>query len=188
MKLSAPVGGPGWHPKAENGSTNVVTYVTSSQGNGAIGYDEYAFALNANAPVARLRDPAGRYVPPAAQNVTAALTAAVVDENPHSARYLQENLADVYASKNPLSYPLSYYGYLIVPRSGTKLPPIFSAAAGRSLSTFVIFALCGGQRQERALGYAPLPRNLVSAGLKQVAQIPGHVAVPTISECEKLAG
>jgi ABC-type phosphate transport system substrate-binding protein len=151
----------------------VVVYVTSSQGNGAIGYDEYAYAVNAHAPVAWLGNPAGRYVLPAARNVTAALTAAIVNENPHSAHYLQENLADVYTSKNPLSYPLSYYGYLIVPRSGTRVPPIFSAAAGRTLSTFVIFALCAGQRQAAALGDAALPRNLVSAGLRQVAQIPG---------------
>ena len=74
-----------------------------------------------------------------------------------------------------------------MPRSGTKVPPVFSTAAGRSLSTNVIFALCAGQRQAAALGGAPLPRNLVSAGLRQVTQIPGHVAVPPLSKCDKAA-
>ena len=37
--------------KSENGSNNVATYITSSYGNGAIGYDEYAYALNAHYPV-----------------------------------------------------------------------------------------------------------------------------------------
>jgi ABC-type phosphate transport system substrate-binding protein len=60
-----PVSGPGWHSKAENGSFNVVTYVTSSRGDGTIGYDEYAYALAAGVPVARLRNTAGHVaVPP----------------------------------------------------------------------------------------------------------------------------
>jgi ABC-type phosphate transport system substrate-binding protein len=181
-----PVSGPGWHPKAETGSGNVVTYVTSSRGDGTIGYDEYAYALAAGVPVGRLRNTAGRYVLPAPLNVTEALTRAVVDENPRSAHYTQENLTGVYTDKNPLSYPLSYYGYLIVPRSGTKIPPIFTSAVGRSLSTFVLFGLCVGQTEAGPLGYAALPRNLVSAGLRQVTQIPGHVAVPPLSKCDRL--
>lgn len=181
-----PAGGPGWHPTARTGSGNVVTYVTSGQGNGAIGYDEYAYALSASAAVARIANAAGRYVLPGSSNVTEALTRAVVDENPHSAGYLQENLAAVYTDRNPLSYPLSYYGYLIVPRSGTRIPPIFNNAAGRSLSTFVLFALCTGQRIAAERGYARLPRNLVGAGLQQVARIPGHVAVPPLSRCDRL--
>jgi phosphate ABC transporter phosphate-binding protein len=180
-----PVSGPGWHAKPENGSSGVVAYIMSGKANGAIGYDEYAYALAAYAPVAKLANPAGRYVLPAPVNVTAALADAAVNENPRSPSYLQENLTAVYADKNPASYPLSYYGYLIVPRSGTKVPPIFGTAAGRSLSTFVIFGLCAGQRQAAALGDAPLPRNLVAAGLKQVIQIPGHVAVPTLAACAK---
>ena len=32
-----------------------------------------------------------------------------------------------------------------------------------------------------------MPRTLVSAGLRQVTQIPGHVAVPPLSECYKPA-
>ncbi len=179
-----PVSGPGWHAKGETGANAMIGYVTSSRSDGAIGYVENGYALIAKAQVARLRNPAGRYVLPAANSVTQALTHAVVDENPHSAGYLQENLAGSFTDKNPLSYPLSYYGYLIVPRSGTKLPPIFSTAAGRSLSTFLIFALCAGQQQAAALGGASLPRNLVSAGLRQVAQIPGHAAVPPLSKCE----
>ena len=180
-----PVSGPGWHPKAEEGSEAVIDYVTSSKDNGAIGYDEYAYALNAKAPVASIANPDGRFVQPTARNVTEVLTKAVVNENPRSADYLQEDLAGVYANRNPDSYPLSYYGYLIVPRSGTKLPPIFNSAVGRSLSTFVLFGLCAvGQREAADFGYAPLPANLVAAGLRQVTQIPGHVAVPRLSKCE----
>jgi ABC-type phosphate transport system substrate-binding protein len=180
-----PASGPGWHAEGETGSAATVDYVTSAQGNGAVGYDEYPYALFGKAPVAEISNADGRYVRPTAANVTEALTRAVVDENPHSASYLQEDLAGVFANKNPNSYPLSYYGYLIVPRAGTKVPPIFNRAAGRSLSAFVIFGLCKGQTQVAALGYAPLPRNLVAAGLRQVVQIPGHVAVPSLAKCSR---
>lgn len=62
-------------------------------------------------------------------------------------------------------------------------PPILTKAARRTLSAFVIYGLCAGQREVAALGYAPLPRNLVSAGLLDVARIPGHVAVPALARC-----
>jgi hypothetical protein len=65
-----------------------------------------------------------------------------------------------------------------VPRTGTKLPPVFSLAAGRSLSAFVSYLLCSGQRLTSDLGYAPLPAALVKGGLEQAAHIPGHVHIP----------
>jgi ABC-type phosphate transport system substrate-binding protein len=173
----------GWgNVKAENGSTNVVTFVDRPFANGAIGYDEYAYALNAHAPVAALRNPAGRYVLPSATNVTVALTAAQIDENPHSADFLQQNLDRVYTFRNPRSYPLSSYSYLVVPRTGRKpAPPTFSRAKGRTLSTFVAFLLCPqGQRQVPALGYAKLPANLVRGGLLQAGHIPGHIRIPQL--------
>jgi ABC-type phosphate transport system substrate-binding protein len=170
--------------RAENGSNNVMTYITSSFGNGAIGYDEYAYPLGAQWPVARLRNPAGDYVLPTATNVTTALTQAVVVTNPHSPNYLQVNLDKVYTYGNPASYPLSYTGYLIVPRTGTKPPPPnFTNAKGRTLSAFTVFALCHGQSQLPALGYAPIPPNLIKDGLQQAAHIPGHGPIPTPAQC-----
>jgi ABC-type phosphate transport system substrate-binding protein len=170
--------------KAENGAANVMTYITSASGNGAIGYDEYAYVLAARSPAAQLRNPAGKYVGPTAVNVTTALTQAVVDTDPHSPNYLQVNLDKVYTSKNPVNYPLSYSAYLIVPRTGPKpVPPNFTNAKGRTLSTFNVFALCGGQVHLAQLGYAPLPPNLVKDGLQQTGQIPGHIHIPTLSRC-----
>ena len=170
--------------KAENGATNVMTYITSRFGNGAIGYDEYAYALGAHSPVAKLRNPAGDYVLPTAANVTTALTQAVIDSDPHSPTYLQVNLDKVYTYNNPASYPLSYTGYLIVPRTSPKPPPPnFTNAKGRTLSAFTVFALCHGQSQLAALGYAPLPPNLVKDGLQQAAHIPGHGPIPSPAQC-----
>jgi ABC-type phosphate transport system substrate-binding protein len=164
--------------KGQNGSNNVAGYISSSASNGAIGYDEYPYSLPARIPVLELQNPAGDYVPPAAINVTTALTAALINEDPHSPHFLQENLDRVYTFKNPKSYPLSSYSYWIVPRTGTRQPPNFSKAKGNTLSLAVKYALCGGQVHLDQLGYAALPPNLVAGGLLAAKSIPGHVHIP----------
>jgi ABC-type phosphate transport system substrate-binding protein len=166
--------------KLESGSNAVSVYVTSSYGEGAIGYDEYAYALNAHWPVVAMENPAGYYVLPSASNVAVALTQAQINEDPSSPNFLQQNLDDVYTYTDPRSYPLSSYSYLIVPRTGTPQPPIFNDNVGRSLSTYIDFYLCQGQQQAGALGYSPLPINLVTGAFLQVNKIPGTVGAPNI--------
>jgi phosphate ABC transporter phosphate-binding protein len=167
--------------KSENGSNNVATYITASYGNGAIGYDEYAYALNSHYPVVKVLNSAGYYVLPSASNVAVALTKAVINEDSHSADFLQQNLDSVYTFTDPRSYPLSSYSYLIVPRAGTHEPTNFSNAKGKTLSTFVDYFLCGGQREVAALGYSPLPLNLVQGGLLQSSKIPGAIPGPNLT-------
>jgi ABC-type phosphate transport system substrate-binding protein len=167
--------------KSENGSNNVATYVTASYGNGSIGYDEYAYALNAHYPVVKVLNPAGYYVLPTASNVAVALTKAVINENSHSADFLQQDLDSVYTFTDPRSYPLSSYSYLIVPRQHTHQPTNFSTAKGKSLSAFADYFLCAGQREVAALGYSPLPLNLVKGGLLQSSNIPGAIPGPNLT-------
>jgi len=186
--LTPPCGPTEFYPpfgnaRAENGSANVMNFLTSTFGNGSIGYVEYAYALASHLPVVKLRNPAGRYVLPTAANVTTALTQAVINERASSRNFLQQNLNRVYTYTNPASYPLASYSYLIVPREGTPLPGNFTEAKGRTLSAFAVFALCGGQRFLNQLGYAPLPSGLVQGGLKQAAHIPGHGPIPTPAQC-----
>jgi ABC-type phosphate transport system substrate-binding protein len=184
--ISAPCGQTEFYPqfgnaKSENGSNNVATYITSSYGNGSIGYDEYAYALNSHYPVVKVLNPAGYYVLPTASNVAVALTQAIINNNPSSQDYLQQNLDHVYTYTDPRSYPLSSYSYLIVPRIRAPEPTNFSNAKGRTLSTFVNFLLCAGQQQSAALGYSPLPINLVKGGFIQVDHMPGHVPTPNFA-------
>jgi ABC-type phosphate transport system substrate-binding protein len=184
--ISAPCGQTEFYPqfgsaKAENGSNNVITYITSSFGNGSIGYDEYAYALNSHYPVVQVLNPDNYFVGPTPQNVAVALTQAIINENQGSANFLQQDLHKLYRFKDPRNYPISSYSYLIVPRSGTHPPTNFSNAKGATLSTWINFMLCGGQHQMAQLGYSPLPKNLVQGGLIQNAKVPGHVAVPSIN-------
>jgi ABC-type phosphate transport system substrate-binding protein len=167
--------------KLESGSNAVSVYITSSYGEGAIGYDEYAYALNAHWPVVAMENAAGYYVLPSASNVAVALTQAQIDEDSSSPNFLQQDLDSVYTFRDPRSYPLSSYSYLIVPKVGAKQPPIFNDNVGRSLSTYIDFYLCQGQQQAAALGYSPLPINLVQGAFLQVDKIPGTIGAPNIN-------
>ncbi|MFC1433133.1 substrate-binding domain-containing protein [Streptacidiphilus sp. N1-3] len=166
---------------AQNGSDVVANYIQSPTGEGTIGYDEYAYAKRANWPVIKVLNPAGYYALPTASNVAVALTAAKikgVDDNtsPSNPDYLQQNLDGVYTMKDPRSYPISSYSYLIVPRSGESrgIPPRFTAAKGSALSKYIGYILCAGQGEADQLGYSPIPRGLVKGGLLQVAHVLGN--------------
>jgi ABC-type phosphate transport system substrate-binding protein len=163
--------------KAENGSNNVMAYITSTYGNGSIGYDEYAYAINAHYPVVQLLNPAHYFVGPTPSNVAVSLHHAIINENPGSPDFLQQDLHALYTLKDSRDYPLSSYSYLIVPRSGTHQPTNFNTSKGRTLSTWVNYLLCSGQSRLAGLGYSPLPANLVSGGLLQNAKIPGNVSI-----------
>ena len=168
---------------AQNGSDVVANYIQSSTGEGTIGYDEYAYAMRANWPVVKVLNPAGYYSLPTASNVAVALTAAKirgVDDNtsPTDPNYLQQNLDGVYTNRDPRSYPISSYSYLIVPRGGESrgVPKRFDDAKGSALSRYIGYILCAGQGEAGGLGYSPIPRGLVKGGLLQVSHIPGNAS------------
>jgi len=162
------------YAKAQNGSNGVADYVASSYAEGAITYVEYAYALNLGFPVVKLLNQAGYYTGPTAPNVAVALTKAVINAD------LTQDLDAVYGNPDPRIYPLSSYSYMIVPTDTTSP---FTATKGKTLSTFVNYFLCQGQQKAPALGYSPLPLNLVQAGFSQVLRIPGNVAPPAIGAC-----
>jgi ABC-type phosphate transport system substrate-binding protein len=154
---------------AQNSSDGVMNYLTSLAANGAIGYDEYSYALSKGFPVAKVGNTAGYFVAPAPANVSLSLTQAVVDTNPASPTYLTANLDNVYSYNDPRAYPLSSYSYLILPTSAQDAR--MTTAKRQSLADFVDYALCAGQGSISNIGYSPLPLNLVGSGLTQLQQL-----------------
>ncbi|TPW73638.1 phosphate ABC transporter substrate-binding protein PstS [Schumannella sp. 10F1B-5-1] len=150
--------------KAQNGSLGVAGYVSQGYGEGAITYVEYSYAMKSGFPVAKVLNASGYYVEPTAASVAVALMQARINGD------LTQNLDGVYANTDKRNYPLSSYSYMIVP---TKVRGIFTEAKGNTLGTFASYMLCEGQQQASALGYSPLPMNLVKAGFAQIARIPG---------------
>lgn len=167
--------------KAQSGSNGVAGYVSQDYGEGAITYVEYSYALRSGFPVAKVLNAAGYYVEPTANAVAVALLKAAINTNSGSADYLTQILDGVYNNSDPRTYPLSSYSYMIVP---TQVAGIFTERKGITLSTFATYMLCEGQQQATALGYSPLPMNLVLAGFDQIARIPGSSGTaPNINSC-----
>ena len=172
----------------KDGSDEVAGFMASPTSQGAIGYDEYAYALNYGIPVVKMLNTAGYYTLPTPSNVAIALQAAIINDNPNSVDYLMQDLHEVYTFNDPRTYPLSSYSYLIVPRdssvTGLPVPSTFNTAKGVTLSTWLNYVLCGAQQSAGTLGYSPLPKNLVVGGFAQVDHIPGHVATPNTSSLQ----
>lgn len=156
--------------KAQSGSLGVAGYVSQAYGEGAITYVEYSYALKSGFPVAKVLNAAGYYIEPTAPSVAVALLKAAINTTPSSPDYLTQILDGVYNNTDKRTYPLSSYSYMIVP---TAVAGIFNTNKGNTLGSFASYLLCEGQQQAAALGYSPLPMNLVLAGFDQIKRIPG---------------
>ncbi|MCO4236204.1 substrate-binding domain-containing protein [Pseudarthrobacter raffinosi] len=153
---------------AQNGSQGVTTYSANNQF--TINYDEYSYAQGIGFPVAQVKNAAGFYTLPTEHAVAVALTQASINQDKASANYLSQDLSKVYGYKDPRTYPMSAYSYMIVPTQATNA---LNPAQGATLGFFANYALCEGQRPMGQLGYSPLPMNLVLAGMEQIRKIPG---------------
>ncbi|MDR1188421.1 MAG: phosphate ABC transporter substrate-binding protein PstS [Bifidobacteriaceae bacterium] len=166
---------------SRSGSNGVAGYVAQSHAVGAITFVEYSYALNAGFPVAKVLNRAGYYSEPTASNVAVALLAAQINQDQSSPDYLTQDLRGVYTNADPRAYPLSSYSYIILP---TALESGFTEDKGLTLADFGAYFLCEGQQQAEALGYSPLPVNLVLAGQAQIEKVPGgDPAIKGINQC-----
>jgi phosphate transport system substrate-binding protein len=151
---------------AQSGSLGVSGYVKQDQSVGAITYVEYSYAKSAGFPAAKLLNKAGFYVLPTAEAVAVGLLGARINPD------LSSNLTGVFGSTDKRAYPLSSYSYMVIPTTNDNG---FSNEKGNTLADFANYFLCQGQQQADALGYSPLPLNLVKAGFDQIRRIPGAV-------------
>jgi phosphate transport system substrate-binding protein len=154
---------------AQNGSDGVINFVTSAAANGAIGYDEYSYALGKAYPVAQLENKAGYFTAPTQYNVAVALTRAQINTNPSSPDYLLQNLDNVYTSPDKRAYAMSSYSYMIIPTSPTD--GRMTTAKRQTLADFLYWDICGGQAEMGPIGYSPLPINLVEASFAQTNKL-----------------
>jgi phosphate transport system substrate-binding protein len=162
----------------QNGSASAMNYIKSSAGNGAIGVVEYSFALSDNYPVASLENQAGYFVPPVQYNVAIALRNATIDENPSDANYMRPNLDPVFRSTDRRAYPLSFYSSMLIPTSATD--DKMTTAKRQTIADYAYYAICQGQAEVGAIGYAPLPLNLVQAGFAQIDRLGAAEADPNV--------
>jgi phosphate transport system substrate-binding protein len=160
--------------KGQNGSLGVAGYVSQDYGEGAITYVEYSYALKSGFPVVKVLNNSGYYVEPTYQSVAVALMGAQINSD------LTQNLDGVYNNGDPRTYPMSSYSYMIVPTATNR---IFTAEKGKTLSKFAGYMICEGQQQAAALGYSPLPMNLVQSASDVLTKIPGTVGGVDFNAC-----
>ncbi|GAA3883631.1 phosphate ABC transporter substrate-binding protein PstS [Saccharothrix violaceirubra] len=175
VNASKPCGLTSYYPTfgnavAQSGSSQMAGYISAEYGEGAIGYVEYSYARALDYPVAKVRNAADYFVEPTDYNVAVALQSARIERDSSKETYLTQILDDVYRSPDARTYPLSSYSYMILPTSEDGKT---TRDSGRTLSAFARYFLCGGQKKMGALGYSPLPLNLVQAGFEQVKRVPG---------------
>ena len=154
---------------AQNGSDGVINFLTSKAGNGAIGYDEYSYALSKNYPVVKLENQAGYFTAPTQYNTAVALTQAVINMDKSSPDYLLQNLDKVYVYGDKRTYPLSSYSYMIIPTAANDSR--MTTAKRQTIADFLYYSVCQGQAEMGPIGYSPLPINLVQASFDQVGKL-----------------
>jgi ABC-type phosphate transport system substrate-binding protein len=159
---------------AQNGSTGAMNYIASSAANGSIGYVEYSYPLSVGYPVAKVLNSGGYYTLPTQYNVAIALEQAQINMDPTSPNYLLQTLTNVYTDPDPRTYPLSSYVYMIEPTGGPGVStndPNETSGKRQSIADFEYYSICQGQSQIGAIGYSPLPVNLVEAAFSQVQKL-----------------
>jgi uncharacterized membrane protein YgcG len=120
-------------------------------------------------PCAYVENASGNWVQPSEE------TDAVGLERAELLPDLEQKLQGVYSNPLPSAYPISAYSYLITPQGAGSM----STADGAVLGQYIRFFACTGQQSAGALGYSPLPPNLVDADFAAINRIPGAARAPT---------
>ncbi len=111
---------------------------------GAVGYVEFAYAMQNQLSYASLKNKAGKYVEPSIAATTAALAA--------STQEIQKDVrSSVTDAPGEASYPISALTYIILYKTQED------ANSGKALLDFLKWAMGDGQKFSAPLLYAPLP-------------------------------
>jgi phosphate transport system substrate-binding protein len=144
-------------PKGLGGKGNEGVSGTIKETPNSIGYVELIYALQNKMPYGAVKNSAGTFVKADTETVTAA-AAGVANNMPDDFRVSITNAP----GKN--AYPISSFTWMLIP---TKL----DGAKKNAVQEFLKWALTDGQKYCAGLGYAPLPKPVVSKEEKQIAQI-----------------
>jgi phosphate transport system substrate-binding protein len=143
---------PTGQPAKGNSGVAAVTAAIS----GSIGYISVAYALQNHLPVAAVKNRAGRFATPGIRGIAAA--AATVKKVPADNAI---SIVDPPASA-PIAYPISTFTYVIVPTASAK---------ATALRKFIFYGITQGQKFGPRLGFAPIPRIVLSADEKALLSI-----------------
>jgi len=122
----------------------------------AIGYVELIYAIQNELNYAAVLNPAGEFIKADLASITAAASSTTVKNG-------QDFRFSILNSTSKGAYPIATFTWLLVPRLGT------SKEKKLAIANLLNWALTSGQKQCAALGYAPLPREVVASELQAVS-------------------
>jgi phosphate transport system substrate-binding protein len=162
---------------ALNGSDTIAEHIASGQGLWSIGYDEFGYAKTYHVPTAWVQNQSGTYQLPYAQNISAALEAAKLRPD------LSQDLSGVYVNRNPLTYPISAYSYIVTQCASaadraTCKGNYSSSGISETFTKWLRYIACDGQVNMASIGYSPLPPNLSQQIADSIARMNGKGARP----------
>jgi phosphate transport system substrate-binding protein len=164
---------PGFAPKtlALNGSDQIAQYVAGGTGKWSIAYDEFGYAKTYGAPAAWVQNASGAFVQPYAENISAALKSALLRPD------LSQELSGVYASGDPLAYPISAYSYVVTQCAGgdraTCKGAYINSGITETMARWLRYIACDGQVNMARIGYSPLPPNLSQEIANSITRMQG---------------
>jgi len=124
----------------------------------SIGYVELIFAVQNKMTYASIQNPAGAFVKPSLESVTAA-AAAAAKTIPDDFRISITN------APGKDSYPISTFTWLLIPEK------IKDPAKQKAIVDFLTWMLKDGQAMAAPLTYSPLPKEVVDKEVKAIAKI-----------------
>jgi phosphate transport system substrate-binding protein len=126
---------------------------------GRIGYVELQYAVVSGLASANVKNAAGKFVAGSSAGVTAAADGAVAD---FPADFRAQPIINGAGDE---TYPIAAYTYLLVYQEQTD------ATKGQALVAFLYWALTDGQKEEKAIGFAPLPEAVRTKALDELHKI-----------------
>jgi phosphate transport system permease protein/phosphate transport system substrate-binding protein len=122
-----------------------------------IGYVELAYALTTKMPYASLQNQAGNFVEPTLDSTKAAVAEAAPNLPKGDASWEHVSVVNAPGSN---SYPVASFSYLLLFKDLSTNPSIDQTKA-KALVDFISWAITAGQQSAGALGYVPLPDQVV---------------------------
>jgi len=140
----------------QKGSDGVSGMVKSTPG--SIGYVELIYATQNKIAYATLKNKSGAFANADANAVTAA-AAGAAKAMPADFR------VSIVNAPGKGAYPISTFTWLLIP---SQIP---DAAKRKAITNFLQWMLTDGQKEAVGLGYAPLPKEVVTKELKQISLV-----------------
>jgi phosphate ABC transporter phosphate-binding protein len=133
-----------------------VSKLVSGQ-SGSIGYVEFIYALQNHLNYGRVRNRNGEFVAASLESIAAAAS--------HSIKIGHDFKVSIVDAPGAGVYPISSFTWIVIPAH------VADEAKRKALTAFVEWMLGPAQRQSAALGYLPIPNDLVKEEAAAVARI-----------------